>query len=204
MTGPRGAAPWGTPPGALPLDPTKGLCPLETHQRALPSGLLRRAFGPLDTQAGGLELGFSPCRGHGARRARRDAETVACRCCGGEGSASADAGRGLCDRPLHSFAAPLSVVFVGKMLHFCQLHLPQPSSEGAAKVSKGRPQSPLGSEAFVASGDKEKAERVSRNERPLAATIESADAARRRETSSYSKGIVLSKNSIIFRSTAWQ
>ena len=47
---------------------------------------------------------------------------------------------------------------------------------GPPKVSKGRPESPLGSEAFVASGDKEKAERVSRNERPLAATIEAADA----------------------------
>ena len=46
----------------------------------------------------------------------------------------------------------------------------------APKVSKGRSESPLGSEAFVASGDKEKAERVSRNERPLAATIEAADA----------------------------
>ena len=33
----------------------------------------------------------------------------------------------------------------------------------------------MGSEAFVASGDKEKAERVSRNERPLAATIEAAE-----------------------------
>ena len=43
-------------------------------------------------------------------------------------------------------------------------------------VSKWRPESPLGSEAFVASGDKEKAERVNRNERPLAATIEVADA----------------------------
>ena len=46
----------------------------------------------------------------------------------------------------------------------------------APKVSKGRSESPLGSEAFVASGDKEKAERVSRNERPTAATIEAADA----------------------------
>ena len=46
----------------------------------------------------------------------------------------------------------------------------------APKVSKGRSESPLGSEAFVASGDNEKAERVSRNERPLAATIEAADA----------------------------
>ena len=61
-----------------------------------------------------------------------------------------------------------------------------------AKVSKGRPQSPLGSEAFVASGDKEKAERVSRNERPLAATIEAADAARRPETSAFGKASVLS------------
>ena len=33
----------------------------------------------------------------------------------------------------------------------------------------------MGSEAFVASGDKEKAERVSRNERPWAATIEAAE-----------------------------
>ena len=54
----------------------------------------------------------------------------------------------------------------------------------------------MGSEAFVASGDKEKAERVSRNERPTAATIEAADAARRRETSAYGKIIVLSENSI--------
>ena len=66
----------------------------------------------------------------------------------------------------------------------------------APKVSKGRSESPLGSEAFVASGDKEKAERVSRNERPLAATIEAADAARRRETSALGKAIVLSENSI--------
>ena len=55
----------------------------------------------------------------------------------------------------------------------------------------------MGSEAFVANGDKEKAERVSRNERPLAATIEAADAARRRETSALGKAIVLSENSII-------
>ena len=55
----------------------------------------------------------------------------------------------------------------------------------------------MGSEAFVASGDKEKAERVSRNERPTAATIEAADAARRRETSDLGKAIVLSENSII-------
>ena len=48
----------------------------------------------------------------------------------------------------------------------------------------------MGSEAFVASGDKEKAERVSRNERPLAATIEAADAARRRETSAFGKAII--------------
>ena len=47
----------------------------------------------------------------------------------------------------------------------------------------------MGSEAFVASGDKEKAERVSRNERPTAATIEAADAARRRETSALGKAI---------------
>ena len=72
------------------------------------------------------------------------------------------------------------------------------SSKGTApKVSKGRSESPLGSEAFVASGDKEKAERVSRNERPLAATIEAADAARRRETSALGIAIVLSKNSIM-------
>ena len=68
----------------------------------------------------------------------------------------------------------------------------------APKVSKGRSESPLGSEAFVASGDKEKAERVSRNERPLAATIEAADAARRRETSAFGKAIVTSENSMIF------
>ena len=55
----------------------------------------------------------------------------------------------------------------------------------------------MGSEAFVASGDKEKAERVSRNERPTAATIEAADAARRRETSALGKAIDLSENSII-------
>ena len=55
----------------------------------------------------------------------------------------------------------------------------------------------MGSEAFVASGDKEKAERVSRNERPKAATIEAADAARRRETSPFGKEIILSENSII-------
>ena len=54
----------------------------------------------------------------------------------------------------------------------------------------------MGSEAFVASGDKEKAERVSRNERPWAATIEAADAARRRETSAFGKAIVLSENSM--------
>ena len=54
----------------------------------------------------------------------------------------------------------------------------------------------MGSEAFVASGDKEKAERVSRNERPTAATIEAADAARRRETSAFGKAIVLSESSI--------
>ena len=65
------------------------------------------------------------------------------------------------------------------------------------KVSKGRSESPLGSEAFVASGDKEKAERVSRNERPLAATIEAADAARRRETSAFGKAIVLNENRIM-------
>ena len=71
------------------------------------------------------------------------------------------------------------------------------SSKGRApKVSKGRSESPLGREAFVASGDKEKAERVSRNERPLAATIEAADAARRRETFAISKANVLSENSI--------
>ena len=65
------------------------------------------------------------------------------------------------------------------------------SSKGRApKVSKGRSESPLGREAFVASGDKEKAERVSRNERPLAATIEAADAARRREISAFGKAII--------------
>ena len=56
----------------------------------------------------------------------------------------------------------------------------------APKVSKGR---------RLASGDKEKAERVSRNERPTAATIEAADAARRRETSAFSKAIIFIKNS---------
>ena len=54
----------------------------------------------------------------------------------------------------------------------------------------------MGSEAFVASGDKEIAERVSRNERPTATMIEAADAARRRETSDLGKAIVLSENSI--------
>ena len=52
------------------------------------------------------------------------------------------------------------------------------------KVSKGR---------RLASSDKEKAERVSRNERPLAATIEAADAARRRETSVFDKAIVFTR-----------
>ena len=56
------------------------------------------------------------------------------------------------------------------------LHSKYSIKRTAPKVSKGRPESPLGSKAFVASGDKEKAERVSRNERPLAATIEAADA----------------------------
>ena len=56
------------------------------------------------------------------------------------------------------------------------LHEKHSSKRTAPKVSKGRPESPLGREAFVASGDKEKAERVNRNERPLAATIEVADA----------------------------
>ena len=56
------------------------------------------------------------------------------------------------------------------------------------KVSKGR---------RLASGDNEKTERISRNERPTAATIEAADAARRRETSALRKAIVLSKNRII-------
>ena len=56
------------------------------------------------------------------------------------------------------------------------LHKKYSSKGTAPKVSKGRSESPLGSEAFIASGDKEKAERVSRNEQPLAATIEAADA----------------------------
>ena len=76
------------------------------------------------------------------------------------------------------------------------LHEKHSSKGTAPKVSKGRPESPLGSEAFVASGDKEKAERVSRNERPLAATIEAADAARRRETFTLGIAIVLSENNI--------
>ena len=54
----------------------------------------------------------------------------------------------------------------------------------------------MGREAFVASGDKEKAERVSRNERPLAAAIEAADAARRRENSARSKAIISIENSM--------
>ena len=38
----------------------KGVLPLwKPRQSALPSGLPRRAFGPLDTHSGGLELGFS-------------------------------------------------------------------------------------------------------------------------------------------------
>ena len=56
------------------------------------------------------------------------------------------------------------------------LHSKYSSKGTGPKVSKGKPQSPLGREAFVTSGDKEKAEQVSRNERPLAATIEAADA----------------------------
>ena len=51
----------------------------------------------------------------------------------------------------------------------------------------------MGSEVFVASGDKEKAERVSRNERPSAATIEAADATRRREISVFGKEIVYAR-----------
>ena len=76
------------------------------------------------------------------------------------------------------------------------LHYKYSIKRTAPKVSKGRSEIPLGSEAFVASGDKEKAERVSRNERPSAATIEAADAARRRETSTFGKAIALSENSI--------
>ena len=62
------------------------------------------------------------------------------------------------------------------------LHEKHHSRRTAPKVSKGR---------RLASGDKEKAERVSRNERPLAATIEAADAARRRETSTFGQAIAL-------------
>ena len=69
----------------------------------------------------------------------------------------------------------------GSAVHHAALHEKHSNKGTAPKVSKGRSESPLGSEAFVASGDKEKAERVSRNERPTAATIEAADAARRRE-----------------------
>ena len=68
------------------------------------------------------------------------------------------------------------------------LHEKHSSRGTAPKVSKGR---------RLASGDKEKAERVSRNERPLVAMIEAADAARRREISAVGKAIALSENSII-------
>ena len=59
---------------------------------------------------------------------------------------------------LHSISCLLTMSIL-----FAQLIVPYL----APKVSKGR---------RLASGDKEKAERVSRNERPLAATIEAADA----------------------------
>ena len=100
---------------------------------------LRRAFGPLDTQAGVMQregslAGVTARDRRAATRRLRLAAAAGCR--------------------------RLRIIASGR----------------GAKVSKGRPQSPLGSEAFVASGDKEKAERVSRNERPLAATIEAADA----------------------------
>ena len=63
-------------------------------------------------------------------------------------------------------------------------------SKGTApKVSKGRLESPLGSEAFAASGAKEKAERVSRNEQPLAAAIEAADAPACAALNKYRKSI---------------
>lgn len=48
----------------------------------------------------------------------------------------------------------------------------------APKVSKGR---------RLAIGGREIAERIRRNERPFAATMEAADAARRRETSAFGK-----------------
>ena len=82
------------PPGALPLDPAKGLRP-SRHPGGCPV------------------MGRFSCRGHGARRARRDAGSAACRCGGEEGSAPTGAGRGLCGRPLHSFAASLPVVTGG-------------------------------------------------------------------------------------------
>ena len=72
------------PPGALPLDPAKGLRP-SRH--------------PLGYHVTGGIL----CGGHGARRARRDAEIAVRRCGGGEGSASADAGRGLCGHRRFAF-----------------------------------------------------------------------------------------------------
>ena len=121
--GPRSGRCPDNPPGALPLDPAKGLRP-SRH----PGGC--------------TAMGRFPCGGHGARRARRDAGIEACRCCGGEGSASADAGRGLCDRPLHSFAAPYRLLRKGarRNITSCINHTLHPKG---AKVSKGRPQSPL-------------------------------------------------------------
>ena len=113
--GQRGAAPLETLPGALPLDPAKGLRPS------------RLPFGWVGTW-------IFPCRGHGARRARRDAGFAVCRCGGGEGAASVDAGRGLCDRPLHSFA-PYRLLWM-EACHISRIiQLIHP--EGA-KVSKGR------------------------------------------------------------------
>ena len=64
------------------------------------------------------------------------------------------------------------------------LHEKHHSRRTAPKVSKGR---------RLASGDKEKAERVNRNERPTAATIEAADATRRREISVFGKEIVYAR-----------
>ena len=69
----------------------------------------------------------------------------------------------------------------------------------APKVSKGRRltsgESAEGGSRKRSDNDR-KAERVSRNEWPTAATIEAADAARRRETSAFGKVIVLSEHSL--------
>ena len=124
-TGQRGAAPLETPPeGAALWTPAKGLRPS------------RHPFGC-------IAMGMFSCGGHGARQARRDAKPVACRCGGRKSSAPTGAGRGLCDRPLHSFAHPDGCYGRKSVTKICQMHLPYPSSGRDAKVSKGRPQIPL-------------------------------------------------------------